>query len=47
MVNQETNMTEQTISTQAHPKKFIDVLGKRMAYVEMGDPNGRPLVFVR
>ena len=31
------------ISTAEHPKKFIDVNGKRMAYVEMGD--GDPIVF--
>jgi haloalkane dehalogenase len=31
------------IATQEHPKKFVDVLGKRMAYVEMG--HGRPIVF--
>ncbi len=29
------------------PKKsFIDVLGRRMAYVEAGDPSGRPIVFL-
>lgn len=27
-------------------KKFIDVLGRRMAYVEAGDPHGRPIVFL-
>jgi len=26
-----------------HPKKFIEVLGKKMAYVEMGE--GRPIIF--
>ena len=31
------------VSTAEPPKKTIDVLGKRMAYVEMGD--GRPIVF--
>ena len=31
------------ISTAEHPKKFIDVNGKRMAYVEMGE--GDPIVF--
>ncbi len=31
------------ISTQEHPKKYIDVRGKRMAYVEMGE--GDPIVF--
>ena len=31
------------ISTDEHPKQFIDVNGKRMAYVEMGD--GDPIVF--
>ena len=28
-----------------HPKKTIEVLGRTMAYVELGDPNGRPIVF--
>ncbi len=31
------------ISTAEHPKKFVDVHGKRMAYVEMGE--GDPIVF--
>ena len=31
------------ISTAEHPKQFIDVNGKRMAYVEMGE--GDPIVF--
>jgi len=31
------------ISTTEHPKKTIDVLGKQMSYVEMGD--GEPIVF--
>ena len=31
------------VSTAEPPKKTIDVLGKRMAYVEMGE--GRPIVF--
>ncbi len=31
------------ISTAEHPKKFIEINGKRMAYVEMGD--GDPIVF--
>jgi haloalkane dehalogenase len=31
------------ISTTEHPKKFIEVNGKRMAYVEMGE--GDPIVF--
>jgi len=31
------------ISTAEHPKTFIDVNGKRMAYVEMGE--GDPIVF--
>ena len=31
------------ISTAEHPKKFIEVNGKRMAYVEMGE--GDPIVF--
>jgi len=31
------------ISAQEHPKKFVDVLGKRMAYVELGA--GDPIVF--
>ena len=33
------------ISSEAHPKQYIDVLGKKMAYVEIGDPNGRPIIF--
>ena len=35
-------MTE--ISTSEHPKKYVDVKGKRMAYVEMG--SGDPIVFL-
>ena len=31
------------IATTEHPKKFIDVNGKQMAYVEMGE--GDPIVF--
>jgi haloalkane dehalogenase len=31
------------ISTAEHPKKFVEVLGHRMAYVEMGQ--GAPIVF--
>ena len=31
------------LSVEEHPKKFIEVNGKRMAYVEMGD--GDPIVF--
>lgn len=31
------------ISTTEHPKQYIEVLGKRMAYVEMG--SGNPIVF--
>ena len=31
------------ISSEEHPKKYIDVLGKRMAYVEMG--KGDPIIF--
>lgn len=31
------------ISAKEHPKRFIDVLGQRMAYVEMG--HGNPIVF--
>lgn len=33
------------LSPQAHPKKTIQVLGKTMSYVELGDPKGRPIVF--
>ena len=33
------------MNSKPHPKKFIDVLGKKMAYVELGDPQGRPIVF--
>lgn len=32
------------ISAAEHPKQFVDVLGKRMAYVEMGE--GDPVVFL-
>ena len=38
-------MTQAELSTQAHPKKFIEVKGRKMAYVELGDPNGRPIIF--
>jgi len=38
-------MTQAESSTQAHPKKFIEVKGRKMAYVELGDPNGRPIIF--
>ncbi len=38
-------MSDQPINTKAHEKKYIEVLGKRMAYVELGDPNGRPIIF--
>ena len=31
------------IESREHPKKFVDVLGQRMAYVEMGE--GDPIVF--
>jgi haloalkane dehalogenase len=31
------------ISAKEHPKKFVSVLGQRMAYVEMG--SGEPIVF--
>jgi haloalkane dehalogenase len=31
------------MNTAEHPKKTIEVLGKRMAYVEMG--KGDPIVF--
>ena len=34
-----------SINTQKPVKNFIEVLGRKMAYVEMGDPNGRPIVF--
>lgn len=32
------------IATTEHPKKFVDVLGKKIAYVELG--KGDPIVFV-
>ena len=32
------------ISAREHPKKFLDVLGKRMAFVEMGE--GDPIVYL-
>ena len=28
-----------------HPKKHIMVKGRQMAYAELGDPNGRPIIF--
>ena len=31
------------MNTAEHPKKFVDVMGKRMAYVEMGE--GDPIIF--
>ncbi len=31
------------VSASEHPKKYVEVLGKQMAYVEMGE--GRPIVF--
>ena len=34
-----------TLNAAKPEKKFIEVLGHQMAYVEMGDPNGRPIVF--
>lgn len=34
-----------SINTKPHPKKSVEVLGKTMAYVELGDPNGRPIIF--
>jgi haloalkane dehalogenase len=34
-----------SLNTQKPEKKHIDLLGHKMAYVEMGDPNGRPIVF--
>ena len=33
------------MNTKKPEKKFVEVLGHQMAYVEMGDPNGRPIVF--
>ncbi|MGC6472497.1 MAG: haloalkane dehalogenase [Parvibaculales bacterium] len=35
----------QTINPQPHPSKSVQVMGRKMAYVELGDPNGRPIVF--
>ena len=32
------------VSARAHPKHFVEVLGKRMAYVEMGE--GDPIVYL-
>jgi haloalkane dehalogenase len=37
-------LSTQELSTQELPKKFCDVLGKRMAYVELG--SGSPVVFL-
>lgn len=34
-----------SLNTQKPEKKFIEVLAHQMAYVEMGDPIGRPIVF--
>lgn len=34
-----------SLNTKKPEKKFIEVLGHQMAYVEMGDPTGRPIVF--
>lgn len=34
-----------SLNTQKPEKKFIEVLGHQMAYVEMGNPSGRPIVF--
>ncbi len=36
-------MSEEAISATEHPKKYVEVLGKRMAYVEMGE--GSPIIF--
>ncbi len=33
------------MNAKPHPKKSVAVLGKKMAYVELGDPTGRPIVF--
>lgn len=33
------------MTTQSPAKKTIEVMGRKMAYVEIGDPNGRPIVF--
>lgn len=33
------------LSTQAPSKRFIEVDGHKMAYVEIGDPNARPIIF--
>lgn len=34
-----------TLDTSQPEKKFIEVLGHKMAYVKKGDPHGRPIVF--
>ncbi len=34
-----------SLNTTKPEKQFVDVLGQKMAYVEMGDPAGRPIVF--
>jgi haloalkane dehalogenase len=41
----ETTMSDTPLRTQPHDKKFIEILGKQIAYVELGDPNGRPIIF--
>ena len=33
------------IQIENHPKKHITVKGRQMAYVELGDLNGRPIIF--
>ncbi len=38
-------INDMTINDRPHPKKMIEVLGKTMSYVEMGDPAGQPIVF--
>ncbi len=34
------------LSTKPHPHKTIEVLGKKMAYVELGDKTAPPMVFL-
>ena len=34
-----------SINTSKPDKKFIEVFGHKMAYVEVGDPKGRPIIF--
>ncbi len=45
LLRNELAVTDTMIGTKEHPKSYLDVHGKRMAYVELGDPAGSPIVF--